>query len=593
MSSDEILIGFATIVVLGIGCQWIGRRLELPSILLLLIAGILAGPALGLVDPDALFGDALFPGVSLAVGLLLFDGGLGLRLEGLGKETRGPVLRLVTLGAAITFGLASVAVMVLFDVDGSLAMLIGAILVVSGPTVVGPLLRLARPRDPAETILRWEGIVIDPIGATLGIVMLEVVRHSGQNAGVEILLTAVVGLLVGLAAAAILVLALRRVAIPDDLEVPVTVMLAIAAFVGAELVQSEAGLFATTAMGVALANQRFASIHRIEVFGRSLGALILGSLFIVLGARIDLDAVADVAGKAAILVAVLVLVVRPIVAFVSTAGERLPASQRAFVAWMAPRGIVAAATSSLFAIELRGAGVAGSELLVPLTFCVIVGTGVIYGLSAKPAASLLGVARPKPTEVALVGSDPWLLALAEQLGSAGVGVTVIASGAYELDERTDLPYRVFTGLATDEEFEEALEDVGTVLVASPDAEHNMTAIARGLEVVGRSAISLLPALRTTQRIDADPRRMPHPDRIWDRRPFDGAMTQADLAAAIDSGARFVTVGSADAADTTPAQLRPGHRPVARIRADGTVTFDPSDRPPTGGERIVVLEGSSP
>ena len=346
MDSNDIIIGLGTVVVLGVGMQWLARRLQLPAILLLIAAGLVVGPWLDLVDPDEIFGDALFPVVSLAVGLLLFEGGLGLDIAELRTSGAKPVVRLITIGVVITGVALALVAMPLFDLPLSQAALLGALLVVSGPTVVGPLLKLSRPRAPSSTILRWEGIMIDPIGATLALIVLEVILNEGSP-GERLLGTAGVGIAFGILGSILLVGALRKFLVPDDLELAVTFMIVVGAYAGAEAVQSESGLFATTALGVVLANQRFIQVRRITAFNEDIGIILLGGLFILLSARVDVDQLVDVIVPSIALVAVAVLVVRPVVTWVCTVGSGMKWADRAFVGWMSPRGIVAAATSAL------------------------------------------------------------------------------------------------------------------------------------------------------------------------------------------------------------------------------------------------------
>ena len=291
MSDNDVIIGLATIVVFGVGAQWIGRRSGIPSLLLLLPAGVLAGSVFGLVEPEQLFGDALFPGITLLVSLLLFQAALGLRVRDLPRVARGPVLRLVSIGAAVTFVGAAAGVALIFDVDLNIALLVGAILVVSGPTVVGPLLAVVRPRDPSEAVLRWESIALDPIGATLGVVVLNLILASGGGVhpALQMLGRLGVGVGVGAAAAVILVFMMSRFFVPDEMEAAVALLFAVAAFAVAEVSLSEAGLFATTTLGFIAANQRFVPTARITGFGETLEVLIIGALFIVLGALVKLD----------------------------------------------------------------------------------------------------------------------------------------------------------------------------------------------------------------------------------------------------------------------------------------------------------------
>ena len=355
MSADEATIGLATIVVFGVGCQWIGRRLGIPSLLLLLPAGLLAGDVLGWVQPQQLFGDLLSPLVTLLVGLLLFQAASQLHLVDLPREAKGSVARLVTVGLAVTFAGAVAASLLFLDVPRSLAVVTGSVLVVSGPTVVGPLLEVVRPRHPTSSILRWEGTALDPLGATVGVVVLNLVLAADRG-GVHPVLQLggrfAAGILAGLLAGALLILLMSRFWLTDDMEAAVALMLAAGAYAAAELVASEAGLFATVAMGVVVANQRTVATNRIEGFGETLEVLIIGTLFITLGALVTLDDLARHAGAITGIVVVLVLVVRPLTVAVSLFGTRLPGRDKAMIAWMDPRGVVAASTATTFTASL-------------------------------------------------------------------------------------------------------------------------------------------------------------------------------------------------------------------------------------------------
>lgn len=429
MSADEATVGLATIVVFGVGCQWIARRIGIPSLLLLLPAGLLAGDVLGLVKPEELFGDLLSPLVTLLVGLLLFQAATHLHLGELPGEARGAVVRLVTVGLAVTFAGAVIACLLFLDVPRSLAIVTGGVLVVSGPTVVGPLLDVVRPRHPTATILRWEGITLDPLGATVGVVVLNLVLAADRG-GVHPVLQLggrfAVGVVAGAVAGAVLVGLMSRFWLTDDMEAAVALMLAAAAFAGAELVASEAGLFATVTMGVVVANQRTVATDRIQGFGETLEVLIIGTLFITLGALVDVDDLEHYFWPVVGITLVLVLVVRPLTVAAALARTPLPWRDRAMTAWMDPRGVVAASTATTFTVTLNAAGF-DADFLLPVTFGVILGCGLIYGLTAKPVAKALGVTEPKPTGVAVVGDDPWLADLATCLAGAGVDVLALTS----------------------------------------------------------------------------------------------------------------------------------------------------------------------
>lgn len=250
--------------------------MRIPSILLLLVFGIVAGPVLGWIDPDDMLGSLIYPVVSLAVAMILFEGGLSLSV----KEFRaigGVMAWLVTLGAAITWLVGAIAAHWILGLDWPLAILLGAVLVVTGPTVIGPMLRFIRPTGQTSAILKWEIIVIDPIGAMLAVLVIRVILESGTQpvmvvAGI-VLKTIAIGTLSGLLGALILGVCMKRDYIPDYLHNPVAVMFVVAAFTGANLLQSESGLLAVTIMGFALANQKAVSVQHIVEFKENLRVL--------------------------------------------------------------------------------------------------------------------------------------------------------------------------------------------------------------------------------------------------------------------------------------------------------------------------------
>ncbi|HET9610982.1 MAG TPA: cation:proton antiporter [Acidimicrobiales bacterium] len=583
MDSD-IVRGIGLVVVLGIGLQWAARRLRVPSIVLLLAGGLVVGPGFGLVDPDEIFGEALFPVVSLAVGLLLFHGGLELRLADLRGGVRRPVLRLVTVGALVTWGLGALTVHLVFGEPVRVSVLAGAVLVVSGPTVVGPLLRLARPRDPDATILRWEGILIDPLGAALGLFCLNaffIDELAVDAVWGELVAVALAGAAAGLVGAALLVTALRRFAVPDELEVAVALMLVVAAYVTGEVVRPEAGLFATTTMGLALANQRYVPIDALEAFGRPVVALLIGGLFIVLAAGAEADPLADHLVSGLMVAAVLVLVVRPLAVLASTAGSTLLSwRERAFLACMAPRGVVAAATASLYSLRLEDIGEA-SDILLPLTFTVIIALAVVYGVGSVAAARWLGVARPRPRGALVVGDRPWALGLAGELSRNGVPTVLAARGRADLAARDDLPFSVHASLLIDLPRSGLLTDVRGAVVASRDDETDLIALGVLVEALGRSNVWLLPAEAGTAAPGPDDRAVTVAS--WTRRPFAPGVSHDVLERSLAAGGRVTTVAGTD--------LPEGALVLARVRADGSWTASAAG-PFAPDDRLVVLDGAA-
>lgn len=493
-----LLVRLAGIIVIGITAQWLGWRLKLPTILLLLLGGLLAGPVTGLIRPDEIFGELLFPIVSLSVALILFEGGLSLSLRELAPVGR-VVRNLITIGALVTWLVLSAAAL-LAGLEPGLAVLLGALLIVTGPTVIGPLLREVRPSARVNSILKWEGIVIDPIGALLALLVFEVIlsRSAGDAAAIialGLLRTVVVGGLAGLAGAVILVLVLRRFLAPDALQNPLAMMLVIAAFTLANSVQAESGLFAVTIMGILLANQPYADVSHIVEFKENLRVLLLSGLFIVLAARISLADLAGLGWGDLGFVAAAVLVARPLSVLLSTLGSGLNWREKAFLAWMAPRGIVAASVSAVFSLRLVQASYPQAERLATMTFLLIIATVALYGLTALPVARKLGVAQLRPEGVLIIGAHPWAVTLAKAVGQQGLRVVLVDSNWNNARRAREAGLTAHPLSAVSEEALDRidLEGIGHMLALTSNDEINSLAALHFAALFGRGEVYQLPA----------------------------------------------------------------------------------------------------
>jgi NhaP-type Na+/H+ or K+/H+ antiporter len=412
-------LGMLLTLMLGIGflCQWIAWRVGLPAILFLLLAGILAGPVTGVLHPDKVLGDLLFPMVSLSVAVILFEGSLTLRfheLKGIGHVIR----RLVSYGAVLALLLLAAAAHWIGGLSWELSLLFGALTCVTGPTVIAPMLRTVRPNARIANILRWEGIVIDPIGALFAVLVYEAIVSHREGHSIQVFLgTVACGAIVGGLAALILGRLLRRHAIPEYLQNYGSLAAVLATFSLSNHFAPESGLLAVTVMGIALGNMRDVHIDDIMDFKEHLTTLLVSTLFILLAARLDWP-LPDGALLAGILIFVVAqLVIRPLSALVSTVGSTLSWRERALIAWVAPRGIVAASVSALFAIRLEKIGMAGADKMVPLVFLLIIGTVVFQSATARPLARWLKVADPEPRGVLVYGSDAVALEIAQSLAA--------------------------------------------------------------------------------------------------------------------------------------------------------------------------------
>ncbi len=394
--SEQALFALTAIIVVGITAQWLAWRFKIPAIFLLILLGIVSGPVLHLIAPDRLFGNLLFPLTSIAVALILFEGGLNLRIADL-KQAGAAVRGLISVGAIVTWLAGALAGYLLLGLDFPTALLLGAILVVTGPTVIVPLLRQVPLTSRLAAILRWEGILIDPLGAMLAVLVFEARFADGMHeaiifaflgAGKTILLGGSIGLL----GAGLIVFLIKRSYIPDYLHIPATLIVIVSVYAMANLLQTESGLLAVTILGIGLANQKMVAVGQIINFFENLRVVLLSSLFTVLAARLSLNDLGYMLSWSSLaFLGLLILVVRPVAVALGTIGTGLSRQERIFLGFVAPRGIVAASVSSIFALQLQAAGVIQAERLEPVTFLIIIGTVTVYSLSATPLARRLGV----------------------------------------------------------------------------------------------------------------------------------------------------------------------------------------------------------
>ncbi|MEO7124982.1 MAG: cation:proton antiporter [Nakamurella sp.] len=505
----------ALVIAVSVACQWIAWRLKIPSILLLLVVGFGIGQ---LVRAEDVFGhDILFDGVGILVGVILFEGSMGLRLQqvrGLGK----PVRRLVTVTVVIAWILITAAAYLL-GFDLRVALLIGAILVVTGPTVINPILRSLRPTRRVASLLRWEGIVVDPIGVILALLVFQAVTADEAEAAfasvaIALAKTVLVAVMITVVLGVVLELLMRRRAIPDFLHGVVFLAAAIGALELSNVLQPESGLLTVTLLGMYLGNRPKLQLEHVAEFSEHLQILFVGALFIVLAGRVTPSQLVEVLPTALLFLAALVLVVRPASVLIGLAGTTTSWKERALLVGMAPRGVVAAAVTSIFALGFgqaadalaaRAASASGAmrdalltqsadlaglasqaARMVPLVFVVIVCTVALYGLGVNKFAEKLGLASANPQGVLFVGVQPWVVDSAVLLREMGIPVLIVARN------RATLAPARRSGLATVtanilSEF--AVKDLdvsglGYLIAATPEDDVNATAARQYARVFG-------------------------------------------------------------------------------------------------------------
>lgn len=433
---DSLIVKLALIGVLGIGAQWIAWRTGKPAIALMLIAGVLAGPVTGLIDPQRDFGALQQPIIKLAVAVILFEGGLSLNFRDL-RHAGSAVLRLVLIGVPVGWALGTAAAFYGAGLPLGISALFGGILVVTGPTVIGPMLRTLRVPPRVRDTLKWEGIVNDPIGALLAVAIFAYITYVGPGRdavaiGLDVAAATLLAGGIGVALGFALTTGFRRGYIPEYLKAPVVLVSVIAGFVAADLIKHETGLITVTVMGVVMANRPTQSTAALRHFKEDLAVLLISGVFVILSATLQWDVLARFQARFVIFLVLLLFVVRPLTVLASLSFSSMPWRERLFVAWIAPRGVVCIAVTGLFALRLEDFGMKDADALVPLSFGVVVATIFAHGFSASLVARLLGIDKGKGQGVLLVGANAFTTALGVALRDLGLKVTVADTAKFAL-----------------------------------------------------------------------------------------------------------------------------------------------------------------
>jgi len=410
-----VLSGLGAITLI---CQWLSWRIKIPAILLLLAIGILIGPTLHLFSPTDIFGDMLEPIISLAVAVILFEGGLSLNfseIKGLGATIRN----MLTIGLVITLFLTTAVSYYILNIDIYISWLIGSICTITGPTVVVPMLRSIRPNKNISNILRWEGICADPIGAILAIVVLTIIIATKDHTSplllaLSITETLAVGIIIGISVGFFLGKAMQKQVIPDFLHNVASLCIVLLAYVISTAIKPGTGVLTVTLMGIWIANKHKGIASEILGFKESLSILLVSGLFLLISSEIDLIQTSSILLKAVFLIAFLQFIIRPIAIACSTIGCNLSFKERLFLSWLAPRGIVSASIAALFTNQLYVNNIQNSNLLLNITILIIIGTVVFQGITSIPLARLLGICDPEPNGILIIGSNK----VAREIGKA-------------------------------------------------------------------------------------------------------------------------------------------------------------------------------
>ena len=480
----------ASIGVLSLFCQWLAWRVRVPAILFLLATGIACGPVFHYLNPEDVFGDLLFPMVSLAVAIILFEGSLTLRFAEIHGHSK-MVRNLIPVGALVTGVIGTLAARWILAISWEISLLFGAISVVTGPTVIAPLLRSVRPSSKLANILQWEGIVIDPVGALLAVLVYEgivswglgnVFSHSLYIFGKTI----VVGTLLGAAAGYLNGQVLRKHWMPHYLHNAGTLTFMLGVYALSNEIAHESGLLTVTIMGIWMANMKQVQVDGILEFKESLSVLLISALFIILAARIEFSAITSLGWGLVLVLAVLMFVARPLSIFLSAIGTDLSFREKLFLSWIAPRGIVAAAVSALFAFQLQSNGYDGAQTLVPLVFMLIIATVTIQSLTARPLAKLLGVAEPAEFGFLIMGANQVARMIAKELKKHEVPVLMADTNWENVRQARMENLQVYFGNPISEHAANQLDltGIGNLLVISPYKQMNSLATYHFLDWFG-------------------------------------------------------------------------------------------------------------
>jgi NhaP-type Na+/H+ or K+/H+ antiporter len=597
MSTEAIVVQLTAVIAIGMAAEWLAWRVGVPSIPLLLLFGIVAGPVLGLVQPDRLLGNLLLPAVSLVVAIVLFEGSLKLKIAEL-FEVGGVVRNLLSVGVFINWAVAAATMYKLLGLSPVVSVLGGAVLVITGPTAVTPLLLHLRADRRIAAVLRWEGMVLGPLGALLALLIFEgvvagSVREATAFVAAAVAKTIMFGGAIGMLGAGLLVLLLKRYWLPDFLHGTGAVVVALGVFAACDVLQRDSGLVAAVVMGVALANQKSVSIRYITEFMEHIGVLLISALFVLLAARMSRADLTTVAVDGLVLVAMLVLVARPLSVSLSTLRSGLSWKQKLFVSAVAPRGIVAATVASVLALRLGKTPYSEAGLLGPLVLVVVGGTVLVYGLSAAPLARWLGLAEPAPQGVLIAGGNRPARQIASALHREGYHVLVVDSNRAHVlaARRAGLPTHHARALSPQFLEDVDLAGMGRLLALDPDDERNCLAVLQLLPVFGRSEVYRLP---TTA--DGDEGEPVSP-RLRGRTLFRPDMSYDKLADYLEHGAIIKTTPLTDEFDYRAFQEHYGGTaiPLFVISARGRLSVVTADTRanPKAGDKIISLVKAHP
>ncbi|MGZ8409360.1 MAG: cation:proton antiporter [Hyphomicrobium sp.] len=499
----ELLIAkIAAVGLAGIGSQWIAWRFRVPGIVLLALAGLIMGPATGFLIPERDFGQLFKPMVAVAVAIILFEGGFTLNFHEI-RHTSTAVRRLVMIGAPLAWILNTAAGYYVAGLPFAAAIILGGVLVVTGPTVIMPLLRQSNLTPRPASLLRWEAIVNDPVGALFAVIAFEtlLVAQSGGSLP-DLIMHALAALLfalgLGIAAGRAVVWAFNGGHVPEYLKAPVLLVVVLGSYVASQEVLEESGLLTVTVLGITLANSNLTDLVEIRRFKETITTLLVAGVFVLLSANIDKSTIQALDWRAAAFVGVMLFVVRPVTILLATIGSGLTWQERVLTGWIAPRGVVAIAVTGFFAAKLTELYIDGSREMIGLAFAMVMTTVVLHGFSLGPLARWLGLAAAKRNGVVIVGGSAWSVGLALKLKDHGIPVLIVDNNWNELRDARAAGLTTHYGEILSETAEFAVDfgSYGTFIAATDNDAYNTLVINDyAFDFGRRNVFQLAPAPR--------------------------------------------------------------------------------------------------
>lgn len=513
--SELLPFKIALIGVLGIGAQWLAWRIQKPAIVLMAIAGLIFGPLIGAIiawnpdwiepvtglllavhiDPVNDFGELLRPMIGIAVAIILFEGGLTLRFSDL-RDARHAVVRMVVFASPIAWILGTTAAHYILGVKWDIAAMIGGLFVVTGPTVIIPLLRQAKLAERPASILKWEGIVNDPLGALYAVAVFEFIVFTSNGVawqtGIILLVMATIfGAIIGYVSGRIIAWAFSHGHVPEYLKAPVMLAWVLIIYVLSNKMFHEVGLMSVTVMGVTMANLPFAAVAELRRFKENIAVLLVSGIFVILTATLDVGTLQEFFDPRIIgFVLVMMFLVRPIAVLFSTLFSGISIRESLLIGWIAPRGVVAVAVAGFFAAQLNALGRPDGLVFVPVAFALVFATVLSAGFTIGPVARLLGLSSEKGEGVLIVGANPWSLGFAKALKDMNIPVQIADTNWRRLRGARLEGHTVFYGEVLSEAADHNLDHsaFAHLIAATPNDAYNALVCVEFAPELGRHRV---------------------------------------------------------------------------------------------------------